>query len=42
MEKFQEFPALNFNFSHLIRDNVEEALSGVKGANSVKLVWHRP
>src|SRR5207245_5702327 len=38
MERFKEdFPALNFNFSQLIRDNVEEALSGVKGANSVKL-----
>jgi cobalt-zinc-cadmium resistance protein CzcA len=37
MEKFKEFPGLNFNFSQLIRDNVEEALSGVKGANSVKL-----
>ncbi len=38
MERFREdFPALNFNFSQLIRDNVEEALSGVKGANSIKL-----
>jgi len=37
MEKFQEFPAINFNFSQYIRDNVEEALSGVKGANSVKI-----
>src|SRR5690242_11031185 len=37
MEKFAEFPGINFNFSQLIRDNVEEALSGVKGANSVKL-----
>jgi cobalt-zinc-cadmium resistance protein CzcA len=38
MERFKvDFPALNFNFSQLIRDNVEEALSGVKGANSVKL-----
>ena len=36
-EKFEEFPGVNFNFSQLIRDNVEEALSGVKGANSVKL-----
>lgn len=35
--KFAQFPGLNFNFSQLIRDNVEEALSGVKGANSVKL-----
>ncbi|WP_422930202.1 efflux RND transporter permease subunit [Singulisphaera sp. PoT] len=37
MAKFREFPGLDFNFSQLIRDNVEEALSGVKGANSVKL-----
>ncbi|HEV3166844.1 MAG TPA: CusA/CzcA family heavy metal efflux RND transporter [Isosphaeraceae bacterium] len=37
MEKFREFPGVNFNFSQLIRDNVEEALSGVKGANSVKI-----
>ncbi len=36
-KKFDEFPAVNFNFSQLIRDNVEEALSGVKGANSIKL-----
>jgi cobalt-zinc-cadmium resistance protein CzcA len=35
--KFDDFPGLNFNFSQLIRDNVEEALSGVKGANSIKL-----
>jgi heavy metal efflux system protein len=35
--KFKEFPGVNFNFSQLIRDNVEEALSGVKGANSIKL-----
>ena len=37
MKKFEIFPAVNFNFSQLIRDNVEEALSGVKGANSIKL-----
>jgi cobalt-zinc-cadmium resistance protein CzcA len=36
-EKFKVFPSVNFNFSQLIRDNVEEALSGVKGANSIKL-----
>ncbi len=36
-KRFDEFPGLNFNFSQYIRDNVEEALSGVKGANSVKL-----
>jgi len=37
MKKFNEFPGVTFSFSQLIRDNVEEALSGVKGANSVKL-----
>ncbi len=37
MKKFEIFPGINFNFSQLIRDNVEEALSGVKGANSIKL-----
>jgi cobalt-zinc-cadmium resistance protein CzcA len=37
MERFRAFPGINFNFSQLIRDNVEEALSGVKGANSVKI-----
>ncbi|MDR3620429.1 MAG: CusA/CzcA family heavy metal efflux RND transporter [Paludisphaera borealis] len=36
-KKFLDFPSVNFNFSQLIRDNVEEALSGVKGANSIKL-----
>lgn len=36
-ERFRKFPGLDFSFSQLIRDNVEEALSGVKGANSVKL-----
>jgi cobalt-zinc-cadmium resistance protein CzcA len=35
--RFREFPGIDFSFSQLIRDNVEEALSGVKGANSVKL-----
>jgi cobalt-zinc-cadmium resistance protein CzcA len=38
MEKFKKFPGINFNFSQHIRDNVEEALSGVKGANSVKII----
>jgi cobalt-zinc-cadmium resistance protein CzcA len=37
MEKFKVFPGVNFNFSQYIRDNVEEALSGVKGANSLKI-----
>src|SRR5438132_692105 len=31
------FPGVNFNFSQTIEDNVEEAVSGVKGENSVKL-----
>ncbi len=33
----KEFPGVEFNFSQNIEDNVEEAASGVKGANSVKL-----
>jgi cobalt-zinc-cadmium resistance protein CzcA len=31
------FPGVDFNFSQNIQDNVEEAASGVKGENSVKL-----
>ena len=31
-------PGVDFNFSQYIQDNVEESLSGVKGANSVKIV----
>ncbi len=38
-DKFaKEFPGIGFNFSQYIQDNVEEGLSGVKGANSVKIV----
>jgi cobalt-zinc-cadmium resistance protein CzcA len=33
----QRFPGVEFNFSQTIEDNVEEAASGVKGENSVKL-----
>ena len=33
-----ELPGINFNFSQYIQDNVEEAISGVKGANSVKII----
>jgi cobalt-zinc-cadmium resistance protein CzcA len=33
-----ELPGVSFNFSQYIQDNVEEAISGVKGANSVKIV----
>ena len=29
-----------FNFSQFISDNVEEAISGVKGENSVKVFGH--
>ena len=32
-----QFPGVEFNFSQYIEDNVEEASSGVKGQNSVKL-----
>src|SRR5216684_2970240 len=32
------FPGVIFNFSQMISDNVEEALSGVKGENSVKVI----
>lgn len=38
-KEFEEaLPGVGFNFSQYIQDNVEEALSGVKGANSVKIV----
>lgn len=33
----QQFPGVDFNFSQYIEDNVEEAASGVKGENSVKV-----
>jgi heavy metal efflux system protein len=33
-----EFTGIGFNFSQYIQDNVEEGLSGVKGANSVKII----
>ncbi len=33
----QQFPGVDFNFSQYIQDNVEEAASGVKGENSVKV-----
>ena len=34
----KEFVGIDMNFSQYIQDNVEEGLSGVKGANSVKIV----
>ena len=33
----ESFPGVEFNFSQYIQDNVEEAASGVKGENSVKI-----
>ena len=33
-----ELPGVVFNFSQYIQDNIEEAVSGVKGANSVKIL----
>jgi len=33
-----ELPGVTFNFSQYIQDNIEEGISGVKGANSVKIV----
>jgi heavy metal efflux system protein len=38
-QEFQnELPGVVFNFSQYIQDNIEEAISGVKGANSVKIL----
>jgi cobalt-zinc-cadmium resistance protein CzcA len=37
VELEQAFPGVVFNFSQYISDNVEEAISGVKGENSVKI-----
>jgi cobalt-zinc-cadmium resistance protein CzcA len=36
-ELAEAFPGVVFNFSQYISDNVEEAISGVKGENSVKV-----
>ena len=38
-KEFQsELPGVIFNFSQYIEDNIEEAISGVKGVNSVKII----
>jgi cobalt-zinc-cadmium resistance protein CzcA len=37
-EFIDEFTGITFNFSQYIQDNIEEQLSGVKGANSVKII----
>jgi cobalt-zinc-cadmium resistance protein CzcA len=34
----RRFRGINFNFSQYIQDNIEEGLSGVKGANSAKII----
>src|SRR5581483_6661446 len=34
----QVFPGVEFNFSQYLQDNVAEAISGVKGENSIKLI----
>lgn len=36
-ERLKGIPGVIFNFSQVIQDNVEEAMSGVKGENSIKL-----
>ena len=36
-ELSSKYPGVDFSFSQMIEDNVEEAASGVKGANSIKL-----
>jgi len=35
--RLRSIPGVIFNFSQVIQDNVEEAMSGVKGENSIKL-----
>lgn len=37
-EIHEEYPGIELNFSQYIQDNVEEGLSGIKGANSVKIL----
>lgn len=34
----KEFVGIDFNFSQYIQDNIEEGLSGIKGANSIKII----
>jgi cobalt-zinc-cadmium resistance protein CzcA len=36
-DALKRYPGVGFNFSQNIQDNVEEAMSGVKGENSLKL-----
>jgi cobalt-zinc-cadmium resistance protein CzcA len=39
-ELSDRFPGVTLNFSQIIQDNVEEAMSGVKGENSIKIFGH--
>ena len=39
--KLEEFPGVIWNFSQPISDNMEEAVSGVKGELAVKLYGRR-
>lgn len=34
----RELPGINFNFSQYIQDNIQEAISGVKAVNSIKII----
>ncbi|MGE0472657.1 MAG: efflux RND transporter permease subunit, partial [Nitrospirales bacterium] len=36
-ERLKGFPGISFNFSQFLQDSVEEAMSGVKSENSIKL-----
>lgn len=36
-KQLHEIPGVTFNFSQAIQDNVQEAMSGVKGENAIKL-----
>ncbi len=36
-QRLSKIPGVSFNFSQVIQDNVQEAMSGVKGENSIKL-----
>ncbi|GJL70209.1 MAG: cation efflux system protein [Nitrospirales bacterium] len=36
-ERLQAFPGISFNYSQFLQDSVEEAMSGVKSENSIKL-----
>ncbi|MEC4682566.1 MAG: CusA/CzcA family heavy metal efflux RND transporter [Nitrospirota bacterium] len=42
LEKLKTMPGITFNISQYIEDNVEEAVSGVKGQNSMKIYGPDP